>query len=289
MSFYKSVFLPFLCFDLYNIIIIYVVSIIMRLVSPSPFSTAAAAMTAIAAALLPSLVSSQTVEDIIVNDPRLTTLTNLVVATPGLADTLRTLNDITIFAPTNRAFRKVPPDILESLTAEQISSILQYHVVPKGRYEAADITNGLVLDTALVEESIFFVVNATGVFVNGISPVTQPNMMAQNGVIHKIGNFPLLPNSILQALQQPPPPTPTMAPPPPTMAPPTPAPPTMAPSTSLPPPTSEPEVTLPVLGNIVEVALDLDGFSTLTDLVVLAKTRYCSGRIAARHGIGTDR
>lgn len=71
----------------------------------------------------------------------LTTLMSAMTAT-GLAETVEGDGPFTIFAPLNKAFKKLPKDELETLlkpeNTERLTSILAYHVVP-GKYSAADL------------------------------------------------------------------------------------------------------------------------------------------------------
>ncbi|KAL3906965.1 MAG: hypothetical protein SGILL_009065, partial [Bacillariaceae sp.] len=193
------------------------------------------------AAFLKTTSAQSSVVDLVVNDPQLSILETLVVNTPGLAGTLNALDDITVFAPTNEAFLETLP---VGLSQEQVAAVLQYHVVTTGAFAASDVSDGLTLPTALEGESLVFTVNVTGVFINeGMAQVVATDFEATNGIIHKV-NGVLLPSFIAEEF------LPSM----PSMAPlPTPAPTTEGP------------------GNIVEVAVGLDGFSTLVDLVVLAE------------------
>ncbi|MEU9704320.1 fasciclin domain-containing protein [Streptomyces sp. NPDC047981] len=64
------------------------------------------------------------------NNPALSTLV-AAVKQAGLVDTLNNAKDITVFAPTNDAFAKIPKADLDKVLAdkEQLTSILTYHVV----------------------------------------------------------------------------------------------------------------------------------------------------------------
>ncbi|MER6392635.1 fasciclin domain-containing protein [Streptomyces sp. NPDC059382] len=64
------------------------------------------------------------------NNPALSTLVT-AVKKAGLVDTLNSAKDITVFAPTNAAFAKVPKADLEKLLADkaQLTKVLTYHVV----------------------------------------------------------------------------------------------------------------------------------------------------------------
>ncbi|MFE7810450.1 fasciclin domain-containing protein [Streptomyces sp. NPDC057433] len=64
------------------------------------------------------------------NNPALSTLVS-AVKKAGLVDTLNNAQDITVFAPTNDAFAKIPEKDLEKVLndKEQLTQILTYHVV----------------------------------------------------------------------------------------------------------------------------------------------------------------
>ncbi|MFF3645414.1 fasciclin domain-containing protein [Streptomyces sp. NPDC002564] len=64
------------------------------------------------------------------NNPELSTLVT-AVKKAGLVDTLNNAKDITVFAPTNAAFAKIPKADLDKVLAnkDQLTKILTYHVV----------------------------------------------------------------------------------------------------------------------------------------------------------------
>ncbi|BFV55622.1 hypothetical protein KCMC57_up07260 [Kitasatospora sp. CMC57] len=65
------------------------------------------------------------------NNPLLSTLVT-AVKQAGLVDTLNSANNITVFAPTNDAFAKIPKATLDAVLAdkEKLTKILTYHVTP---------------------------------------------------------------------------------------------------------------------------------------------------------------
>ncbi|WP_037608912.1 fasciclin domain-containing protein [Streptacidiphilus rugosus] len=65
------------------------------------------------------------------HNPALSTLVT-AVEKAGLADTLNSAKDITVFAPTNAAFAKIPKATLDSVlnNKAELTKILTYHVVP---------------------------------------------------------------------------------------------------------------------------------------------------------------
>ncbi|WP_435972796.1 fasciclin domain-containing protein [Streptomyces sp. Qhu_M48] len=66
------------------------------------------------------------------NNPELSTLV-AAVKQAGLVDTLNTAENITVFAPTNAAFAKIPKADLDKVLADKpmLTDILTYHVVGK--------------------------------------------------------------------------------------------------------------------------------------------------------------
>lgn len=66
------------------------------------------------------------------NNPLLSTLVT-AVKQAGLVDTLNSAKNITVFAPTNDAFAKLPKKDLDAVLADKdkLTKILTYHVVPQ--------------------------------------------------------------------------------------------------------------------------------------------------------------
>ncbi|MFJ8728382.1 fasciclin domain-containing protein [Streptomyces bauhiniae] len=76
------------------------------------------------------------------NNPALSTLVT-AVKKAGLVDTLNNAQNITVFAPTNDAFNKIPKATLDKVLADkaQLTKILTYHVVGK-KLAPKDLENG---------------------------------------------------------------------------------------------------------------------------------------------------
>jgi uncharacterized surface protein with fasciclin (FAS1) repeats len=184
-----------------------------------------------------NVVHGKKVVGVIRDEPRLNTLESLIKSVDGLAATINSFERVTIFAPINSAFRRV--DVGEELVPE----ILQYHVVRSGVFDSSQIRDGLTLPT-VQGERLTFTVNSTGAFINGVSRIVQTDLGASNGVVHMIGNSPLIPKAVRDILEQ---------------------------ERPVPAPVPAPAPT-PTLGNVVDVAVSLapSGFQTLVDLVVLA-------------------
>jgi len=101
----------------------------------------------------------------------------------GLAETLRN-EELTVFAPTDQAFGKLPAGLLEDLTDEQLTEIILYHLL-EGTVESTQIASQ---QDAVTEqgERILLQSNADGVTVNGRSSVVSADIEASNGVIHAV-------------------------------------------------------------------------------------------------------
>ncbi|MFE5393299.1 fasciclin domain-containing protein [Streptomyces sp. NPDC056568] len=76
------------------------------------------------------------------NNPALSTLVT-AVKKAGLVDTLNNAQDVTVFAPTNDAFAKIPQTDLDKVLndKEQLTKILTYHVVGR-KLAPKDLENG---------------------------------------------------------------------------------------------------------------------------------------------------
>ncbi len=129
---------------------------------------------------------SVTIVSVAAGNPDFSTLVS-AVTTAGLVETLSGPGPYTVFAPTDEAFAALPEGTLDSLTPEQLSSILTYHVI-EGEVLAADVTAGPVKTvngeelTINVDGSAVTLTDAQGNTVN----VTSTDITTDNGVIHVI-------------------------------------------------------------------------------------------------------
>ena len=101
-----------------------------------------------------------------------------------LTSTLKGPGPFTVFAPTDEAFAKLPPDQLQALMQDKdkLRAILAYHVVA-GRVSARDVA-GMSSATTMAGPALS-IDSSSGVKVNNAT-VVQPDVMASNGVIHVI-------------------------------------------------------------------------------------------------------
>ena len=122
------------------------------------------------------------------------TLTQALKAA-GLTQILTGKDSYTLFAPTDAAFAKLPPDAVRDLlkpeNKEVLLKLLQYHVV-KGQVLSADLKSGEV--KSVEGGAINVKVDpATGVTVNE-AKVTKADIRGSNGVIHAIDQVILPPD-----------------------------------------------------------------------------------------------
>lgn len=108
-----------------------------------------------------------------------------LVKSAGLAGALSGPGPLTVFAPTDAAFAKVPKATLAALAKnkEQLKAVLLYHVV-KGKVNAAQVVKLKSVKT-LAGGSAAIRVSGGKVYVAG-AQVVKPDVMASNGVIHVI-------------------------------------------------------------------------------------------------------
>ena len=111
----------------------------------------------------------------------------------GLVGTLEQSGPYTVFAPTDKAFAKVPKKTLNALLANKakLKAVLLYHVVA-GNVTSSDVA-GLSSAKTLNGKSVRIRVAGGNVFVNQ-SKVTKADVMATNGVIHVVDRV-LIPSS----------------------------------------------------------------------------------------------
>ena len=125
---------------------------------------------------LVSAVSAKTVVEIAIGSPDHTTLVAAVQAA-GLVETLSGPGPFTVFAPTNAAFAKLPPENKAKLVA-----ILTYHVVP-AKVMAADVKSGAA--PSVNGKVLTLKADSYGVTVNG-AKVVAADLVGSNGVVHVV-------------------------------------------------------------------------------------------------------
>jgi uncharacterized surface protein with fasciclin (FAS1) repeats len=125
-------------------------------------------------------------------NPGLSTLVT-AVKKAGLVDTLNSADGITVFAPDNSAFAKIPASELNSVLANktELTKILTYHVV-SGRVTPAELASGKTLKT-LQGSTITPAMTGSTYTVNGATVVCG-NVQTANATVYII-NSVLMPTS----------------------------------------------------------------------------------------------
>lgn len=117
----------------------------------------------------------------------------------GLADALATGENLTVFAPTDEAFAKLPAGTVESLlkpeNKDQLVAILSYHVLPR-KLAAGQIPRGPIHVRTIKKggDRTLAIKSRGGKVTVDNATVIQANIMADNGIIHVIDSV-MLPKS----------------------------------------------------------------------------------------------
>lgn len=142
--------------------------------------------------------TSATVVDVAVGSADHTTLVAAVKAA-GLEDALSAAGPLTVFAPTNAAFKAFPAGTVDTLLKPEsksaLSGILTYHVVPT-KAMAADVValvtsgGGKATVTTLQGEDLTLSLSGDKVMITdakgGTATVVAADLAAGNGVVHVI-------------------------------------------------------------------------------------------------------
>ncbi|HEY1819261.1 MAG TPA: fasciclin domain-containing protein [Trebonia sp.] len=125
-------------------------------------------------------------------NPVLSTLVTAVTKA-GLVDTLNSANGITVFAPENSAFAKIPAATLNGVLANkaELTKILTYHVV-SGRYTPAQLASGMTLKT--LEGGTVTTAMSGGTYTVNGADVVCGNVQTANATVYIISSV-LMPKS----------------------------------------------------------------------------------------------
>ncbi len=109
-----------------------------------------------------------------------------LVAAAGLVDTLNSAGPFTVFAPTDAAFAKLPPETVAALKKDPkaLAAILTYHVAP-GKKDAAEVVKMKEIMTVEGQPIMITIVDGK-VMLNKSATVVKTDIGASNGVIHVI-------------------------------------------------------------------------------------------------------
>jgi uncharacterized surface protein with fasciclin (FAS1) repeats len=126
-------------------------------------------------------------------NPVLSTLVTAVKAA-GLVDTLNSAKNITVFAPDNAAFAKVPAATLKKLLANktELTKILTYHVAG-ARYTPAQLASGTAIKT--LEGATVRPAMANGTYTVNGAKVVCGNVQTANATVYIIDTVLMPPSS----------------------------------------------------------------------------------------------
>lgn len=124
-----------------------------------------------------------------------TGLTSLAGAATAaqLADTLNGLSDLTIFAPSNDAFKAIG-SVVTTLSPQTLAGILNYHVLQRGvRFSTDLIAAGSPVQFTTAQGQNLTVSRLNGqLFVNS-AKILIPDVITANGVVHVIDKYVPIP------------------------------------------------------------------------------------------------
>lgn len=123
----------------------------------------------------------------------------------GLAETLSSTNNLTVFAPTDKAFANLFSDLgvssLDDIPVADLTNILLYHVVGS-KVMSTDLSSGYIATLAKSSNNniSMYIGVENGVMINNSVKVTSADVMAKNGVIHVVDKVILPPTVVNIAL-----------------------------------------------------------------------------------------
>ena len=149
-----------------------------------------AAVVALAGCATPS--RTVPLADAIAAQPQLTTF-NSLVAKAGLKDSLAQGSPLTVFAPSNEAFTKVPAKTMDALAQDpaKLKALLNYHMIP-GKFLVADLKNGNIKTVNGANVAL----SKAGDFLTIESAIVQtPDLVSSNGALQIIDSVLMPPAS----------------------------------------------------------------------------------------------
>jgi uncharacterized surface protein with fasciclin (FAS1) repeats len=152
----------------------------------------------------PTPPAAKNIVEVAQGNANLTILVSAVTKA-GLANTLATTANLTVFAPTNDAFiaANYPQATIDALTADQLRDILTplltYHVLGLSKSVLAKDVPASDTVKTLNGKNIYASKNANGVFINGIK-VSTADVAASNGVVHVIDGVLIPPTKTITQL-----------------------------------------------------------------------------------------
>jgi transforming growth factor-beta-induced protein len=155
------------------------------------------------------VIMEGTIAEVVAETPDFSLLLAAVqAADPAVLETLAGPSPVTVFAPTDQAFRNLLStlgiSLDEALEMEDLlTQILLYHVI-SGEVFADQVVelDGTSVPTLLGNNAFLVEIVDGNVVLNGIVNVTETDIAASNGVIHVVDNV-LLPQPVIDQLATP--------------------------------------------------------------------------------------
>ena len=167
---------------------------------------------------LAATASGASVLGVLEGNPDYSTLATLAKAVPAVSTLLDSAaGPMTLFAPTNEAFAKLPDYLTSFLTdpknTQQLTRVLQYHLVYGAANSCASLTDNEELTTSLPDHAKIHVrfEGSQKLVADGsdceLAPISKCDMAASNGVVHGIDEMLLptatvCPDSLVWAAQR---------------------------------------------------------------------------------------
>jgi len=150
--------------------------------------------------------------DTVATNPILTKFAAMIQAS-GLGTFLSSRGPFTLFAPTDSAFAKLPPGVLETLLRPEnkirLQDILLFHVVNGKGLTAKDL---LLVKTILSCQGnpLVFKTTRTGAQFVLKAKIVHADIRCQNGILNEIDTVLMPPETALPPIAAPPPPPPAV-------------------------------------------------------------------------------
>lgn len=151
---------------------------------------------------------NKTVYELIASSKYTTKLAKLISEYDDLVEALNSTSaNFTVFAPTDKAFEKIPEHAPKP-TKEQLKAVLEYHVVP-GLYPAFRVLATHTVPTLLnsshlgkepLPQRLAFKLGLNGLTVNFYSRIIAVNIFGTNGVIHGVDSIIIPPPSVIKII-----------------------------------------------------------------------------------------
>ena len=152
--------------------------------------------------IVDKVITLPTIADHAIANPNFSTLVSLL-ARPGQPDFATVLDEAgtyTVFAPVNSAFTELDAELapggIASVSADNITKVLQYHVVSGANVVSTTLTEGQVVTPILTPAQTFTVLLSGGPKIkdaaNRNSNIILTDVQCSNGIVHALGGV-LLP------------------------------------------------------------------------------------------------